>query len=1418
MIEHLDQNQIIFIILVMTTSAVVVGFMAGLFGIGGCVESRTYDYNDSADVSFSTADYGLVTDAHHPIDDAIEYGSIVDPTVDGEEDYESVIYTQAVNAAEGTYTVSGVGSQAFAFGVFSGTGSLFSTGGAAESKSSTEFGEDTSLGDLSGTSILSRTFREIGSGSILRSGFVGEARTYAYNESSSLTFTTDDWDLVQTYDGQVITPFDFGSVHPPQADGEEDWGSVLYTTATDATKGTYTFNGNAVGRFLRAPYQGSGSLFTAGGAAEVVAMDYEAIGLFDIFTAPQFVGNTYAFCWSYTGSGAINTLSGAAESRTWDYSDTLPTTQASADYGLVSNQYIEFANYGDLGVLTGGEQDFGEDGTLENLGPAASGTYTLSGVANTPFTWRGGCEGGTFTISGAGEERFARFTVVDGSGQYTIYTAPASVGNTYAFTWGHGFVQSGSLFSAGGAAESTTTNPPETTLLYTVAGTRISERQTFAESGSGSITLSGVGSALYTGAFEGSGLTRITILSDERRTFGNFNGSGSLFTASGAAESTSVSPEGTGIGTLSGIANLNVVFNYFGSGSITLSGEADVVIARAPWIGSGSITLSGTKAESFTPATEIGSGSLFTASGAAEAFTLDYEDTTLYTVLGNTHYVFSLRHIGSGSLFSTGGAVEVVGTNPPESTVLLAPTGQAIEKHTENYVGSGSISTTGVASSRYIPHITGSGTATFSGEANLIYRVRYFGSGSLFTAAGASESVTTNPPESTVLLAPTGTGTESRVFANNIGSGSISLSGDSLNRYIPCITGSGTYTVSGAATFKLRYILSGSGNIFTTVGAAESTTSNPPEDTALFIWSGVSENAWQPVWVGQGSYFTSGQIPEPLITKHWTASGSLFSVGGAAESFSANIDGIGLYDISGIAQTPRARNFVGTGSLFTAAGAAEAVGTNPPESTVLFEYAGTRVSEKHVERWVGDFAQYTLSGAIPEPLITKSWTGSGSISLSGTAVERQTDDWVGSGSLFTAGGGAESISTNIPESTLLFTTSGQSIEKHVERYVGDTAQYTTSGEASVRFTPSWIGSGSLFEASGAVESISTSEFTTGIFAVTGTVGEAFARTPYIGSGSITLSGTSPSSATYIDQYLQTAHYSISGEATNISLGWKAEGFYGAFLFGQTVTPLITKHQTGSGSLFTAGGTAESITTNPPENTTLHKVSGDSHIVITLGHIGSGTVTISGTPEKVVYLPNNIGSGSIFISGIAGEAQTDHYTGSGTATISGDDVNTRTFAHEGEGSLFTASGAAESVTVDWETYYLFEVKGTGAEAFVRKGYVGSGVVATISGEATDIKLTYDPEEDAAQYTYSGGVTDVKRTAHWVAPHARLFAFNGAVETATVDYEDTTLYTVHGTVADKFVRAGYIGQGSITLTGDSINELRTFEPEFVFAEII
>jgi len=1662
----------------------------GLFGIGGCVEARTYNYNDSASVSFSSADYGLVTDATHPTNDAINYGSISDPTSDGEEDYESIIYSQAVDATAGTYTYSGAVTQSFSKGLYTGVGSLFSTGGAGECVSTTEFGEDTSLGDLGGAGSQSSTVVEIGSGSIFRAGGAAECRTYDYDQNAIVVFTSTDHGLVVD---SVVTSDDQGSVDTIQSGGEYDYGSVLYSADAIPVTGTYVVDGSVSTAFTFGNFTGSGSLFTAGGsaesstyspendtclydiftapqfigntysfvwnaphgsgglfsvggcvevrtyaynesasqafstednglisdavtttddhgdfgyvgddtedhgqvwlgatngaaangfltfggevfeiykpsythfgegslftalgaaesftttefgedtslgdlsgthsiartfsevgigsiftvvggaesrtynydinllhivspsdnglitdsvtvvddqgtvhppqdggevdngiiwlglgsllwraddnvaasgeihlglisdtvgiartfghiasgslfatggAAEVVAYDYEDTTLYDIFTAPQFIGNTYSFSWQYYGSGNINSLGGAAESRTWHYSDTLPSELVVDDEGNVVDATTVFADYGDLGVKWGGEEDYGSNNTLAHPGLAASGTYTISGVANTPFVWREGCEGGTYLVSGEGIERPT--TALTGEGTAYIYTAPQFVGNTYAFTWGHGFVQSGSLFSAGGAAESTTTNPPEDTLLYTVAGTRISERQTFAESGSGSITLSGAAVERQTDEWIGSGNVTFSGAGAESKSFANFDGSGSLFTAGGAVEMVAVLEGGIGLWTYSGSGIEKHTERYIGSGSATVSGEAIVSIARAPYIGSGSITLSGTKAESFTPAPEIGTGSIFTIGGASESATVDYESTYLFNLVGDTHYVFSLRVIGSGSLFTSSGAAESTTTNPPEDTALFAVGGTKAESFTHaTHVGSGSITLSGAGSENYTGACTGSGTATITGEADLIYRVRYFGSGSLFTAGGAAESVTTNPPESTSLHQIGGTRVEKAVF-REIGSGSVTLSGTASTRYIPHITGSGTYTVGGACTFKVRYILTGSGNVFTAGGAAEAVGTNPPEDIALFVWSGISENQWSPSWVGQGSYFTSGEIPEPLITKHWTASGSLFSVGGAAESFSANIDGIGLYEISGSGSQRSTVSEVGSGSLWTASGASESIGTNPPESTVLYTYVGAGI-EKHTERWIGS-GSTTFSGAVSDIQRTFAESGSGSIIISGSALERQTDDWVGSGSLFTAGGSAESTTTNPPENTVLYTWTGAGTEKHTENWVGSGSATVSGAVSDVQRTFVETGSGSLFTALGAAESISTSEISTGIFTVSGDGAPSTTR-PFIGSGSITISGTKAESFTPAPE-VGTGTATFSGEAFIRWIpSWIGSGT--ATIYGQVTDIQITKHWTGSGSLFTAGGSAESITTNPPEDTLLYTVAGNVTESTTTATIpGSGTATFSGE-SRTIFTPNNIGSGSIYVAGNLDERQTDHYHGSGTATISGDSDDTRARAFEGSGSLFTASGAAESATVDYEDTTLYDIFGHGAEAFVRKGYVGSGSFSDITGEVTDVKLTHaDPAGDV-DYVVSGEVTDIKRTFGYIAPYGTLFAFSGGVESATVDYENILLTTIGGSADDKFVRAAYIGEGTITLSGESLNELRTFEPPFMFATII
>ena len=1389
----------------------------GLFSVGGCVEVRTYAYNESASQAFSTEDNGLISDAVTTIDDHGDFGYVGDDTED-----HGQVWLGATNggAANGFITFGGEVFEIFkpAFAHI-GEGSLFTTNGAAECVTTTEFGEDTSLGDLSGTHSIARTFSEVGTGSIFTVVGGAESRTYNYDINLTAITFQDDNGLVTD---SATTIDDQGTVHPPQDGGEYDYGSIWIGLGSQLWRADDTVSasgsvhlgliGDTVGIARTFGHIASGSLFATGGAAEVVVYDYEDTTLYDIFTAPQFIGNTYAFCWSYTGTGNINSLGGCAESRTWHYSDTLPSVLVVDDEGNIVDATTVFADYGNLGVTFGGEEDYGSNNTLAHPGLAASGTYTISGVASTPFVWRGGCEGGTYLVSGEGIERPT--TALTGEGTVYIYTAPASVGNTYAFTWGHGFVQSGSLFSAGGAAESTTTNPPEDTLLYTVAGTRISERQTFAETASGSITLSGAAVERQTDGWIGSGSVTLSGTKVEAFARAPYVGSGSLFTAGGASEVVAVLEVGIGLFDYVGSAIEKHTERWIGSGSATLSGTGVEVYSRGTVVGSGTVTLSGTKAESFTPATEIGSGSLFTTSGAAESVTVDWESTGLFNVIGSTHYNFSLRHIGAGSLYTSSGAAESTTTNPPENTALFAVGGTKAESFTPaTHVGSGSTTLSGVGSENYTGAFEGSGTATITGEADLIYRIRFFGSGSLFTGSGAAESATTNPPESTSLHQIGGTRVEKAVF-REIGSGSVTLSGTSSNRYIPHITGSGSIYVSGEVQFKVRYILGGSGNISTFGGAAEAVGTNPPEDIALFVWSGISENQWSPSWVAKdGKYILSGEIPEPLITKHWTVSGSLFSVGGAAESFSANIDGIGLYDISGAVSDLKATvREIGSGSLFTAAGASESIGTNPPESTVLLAPTGT-ATERHTENWVGSGSS-TLSGAIPEPLITKAWTGSGSISLSGTAVEKQTDDWVGSGSLFTAGGSAESTTTNPPENTILYTWTGAGTEKHTERWIGS-GSTSLSGAGVGFYTPHITGSGSLFTALGSAESISTSEVSTGIFTVSGDSADSRARI-FTGSGSITISGTKAESFTPAPE-VGVGTLTFTGEAFIRWIpSWIGSGT--ATIFGQVTDVRITRDWIGSGSLFTAGGSAEAISTNPPESTLLYTAAGNATESTTTVIIpGSGTVTFSGEARDI-FTPNNIGSGTATVFGTSVERQTDHYHGSGTATISGNSGDVRARAFEGSGSLFTASGAAESTTVDYEDTTLYDIFGHGAEAFVRKGYVGSGSLGNIGGTVTNVKLTHSDPPGDVDYVVSGEVTDIKRTFGYVAPHGTLFAFGGGVESATVDYENILLTTIGGSADDKFVRAAYIAEGTITLSGESLNELRTFEPPFMFATII
>ena len=1427
-----------------------------LFSVGGGVEKVTFDYNDDTVLVYTGIDNGLITDAATTTADD---GSISSPVSAGEESNGLIAFpNRTLRATTGTIQlglerdfltqeeidlllfinpdyvtpetglVPQVGDQKTQeqaghvkyepIFFHEGSGSILTIGGAAEAAAVVESG--TGLFALSTSpAFIGNTYRFCwkwtGSGNLPIIGGAAESRTYDYSDELLQPFTQVDNGLISA---ATTTTDDNGSLVLPTTAGEEDNGSILNTVITPA-QGTYTVSG-ATAVVARSSYVGAGSLFTAGGAAEVVAQTDDTTGLFTVSGVADTIRSR-----TYVGTGTLNALSGVAESRTWVYDRDLPAVLTSEDYGSVDASATSNEDQGQVSnPLTTGEVDYGEDGTLAHLTDPAHGTYTISGVANTPFERRYIGSGSYGGFSGTADDRFARFAIVDGFGTYTLFTAPAFIGNTYRFAFK--FVGSGTLPVFGGLVESTTTNPPEDTVLFTGSGTAV-ERQADRWVGSGSLFTAGGVADTVTVNEAATGLFTVSGAGIEKHTE-RYIGTATAITLSGTAveRATQDYVGDTAQYTLSGSAVERESNAEVGSGSLFTTGGAAESKTSNPPESTVIFVVGGSKAESFTPATEVGSGSLFSVGGLVESFTVNEAATGLYTISGQVVFNYVVSFVGSGSLFTAGGAAESKTTNKPESTVLFAASGTGAEAATvrEVFVG-GTLSTfSGQALIERVAVAEEDTTLyTFSGAVEFIYRVRYPGSGTINLLSGAAEAAAV-AEESTGLYEFQGSKDESFTPAPYIGSGSYGgFSGTRVSeKHTEAYFGiTQPYVVSGTGTVSVEYHFTGVGNLFTSSGAAESTTTNPPEDTALFT--------------------VLGSIGTAAVTKDFVGFGSYGGFSGTCVERVAQADEEGgTITLSGAVVFKLKYMPVVGGNLFTVGGAAERVTFNPPEDTYLLRFAGskaesfspagnvgfgrttlsgTRVSEKHTERYVGDSAQFTYSGEATNVRFIPNWVGSGSIYLTGDGDTTRARDFVGSGSLFTAGGLAESITTNTPESTVLFTAAGQSVERHTESYVGS-GSATLSGEATdIKVIRYFDGSGSLFTFSGAAESATFVETAIGLYGIGGFGAEAFVAQPpedtaqytfsgnaveeqldhYTGSGVMdfleggaavifaeekitfspdgfglfTFSGTSPSAVSR--PYIGSGNIStFSGQAIDEKVTFADDETLQVQLSGESVSK-FTGSFLGSGSLFTASGAAESTTTNPPEDTVLFTVSGTAQTPRARDFVGSGSIVITGSAEERTVQP-----------------------------------------HVGTGSLFAVGGAAEAVAFADADTLIARFSGGANESFIRSGYQATGS-ATLSGTSEE-KHTERYVGDTAQYTISGGATEVRFVPHFNGSGS-LFTASGAAESKTTNKpESTVLFTFSGAGKERLVNSRHTGSGTITLSGDATTEYRKFEVGFTFVTII
>ena len=620
--------------------------------------------------------------------------------------------------------------------------------------------------------------------------------------------------------------------------------------------------------------------------------------------------------------------------------------------------------------------------------------------------------------------------------------------------------------------------------------------------------------------------------------------------------------------------------------------------------------------------------------------------------------------------------------------------------------------------------------------------------------------------------------------------------------------------------------------------AVEKFTSGAGESTALFSFTGsLTERFGKGLYTGEGSLFHIGDRVERatfsyntssvvegygtqqygLITDTTSATQDYGSVGSAYQpphtdhgnmvTLPGEENPFGLFRVSGTAAKREINSHLGSGSLFTPGGATEVAVWQTPEETFLFRTSGGAI-EKHVENYVGTgnikIKEETPLAPNAAVRFRPHWRARhllGTPKIFGTVAEEFKGAYVSEGvfsRMYTHDEGNEwrryrpspryvnSIYGKIGGSAFV-NGDGGTRKINVYGYYGDDRDPGTSG--------SLFGIGGGAEARGITPPLED----TVIFTLDGTAASKF-NPHWRGrpDGSPRLSGT-PELVLRFNIFTnpEVAKFTFNGDAV----------------------PVRTIIHKGSGTLFSAGSSAEVVGFNPETDTRAFKFSGEPIVRIRVILFQFGTLFGfgGGSESRTIEIPQ---STVLFVpSGTADTDRTRAFETSGSENLSGQSVDRRTAAHAGSGSLFATNGAAESRTASIpESTVLFSTAGGDQNAFVRtnigtgsttlsgdstnslsRDHVGSGSIFAINGAAESATVS---EESTGLFEFNGSGEPVLRSRAF-AGSGSLFAIGGGVEIAAVAPESTGLFTVSGEAQAPFTRTK-VGSGTTFVSGNSENK--------------
>ena len=812
----------------------------------------------------------------------------------------------------------------------------------------------------------------------------------------------------------------------------------------------------------------------------------------------------------------------------------------------------------------------------------------------------------------------------------------------------------------------------------------------------------------------------------------------------------------------------------FIDGSQSIPNFAAVSRVYTTYRGSGSLTISGVEVEKNTES-YVGSGSFVTTN----AINTNYFDCSFNTYKVNVTNITCDSREERDVRAAT--ALESFTANPPENVELFTISGSRIEKNTESYVGVGTL----VSGKREIPvsvrtfdenkpvfdrDATTQGIYPSFDKTNI--RIDKF---NLPTILPPTFDVNVVSPD-TFTEFPLGSqfipnlGRVSRRY-NTLGLGSLTISGRALEAY-PAQTPENTqlFVLSGVATEKNTESYVGfASTIRLSAGISSEKNTESYVGVGTLVLSGIATEKNPQSYVGSGSITLSG-VEVEKNTESYVGLGTLVLSAAKVEKRRKSYVGSGSITLSGVEVEKNTESYVGVGTLVSGKRELPITVRTFDESKSVFDLNASRppiypsfdkntiridkfnlptilpltfdVGVKNPDSFI-NYVQFIPNlGGVSRRYST---LGSGSLTISGVEVEKNTESYVGLGTIFLSAAKLESR-RRIYVGLGTIRLSGVEVEKRRKSYVGSGSITLSAAKVEKRrrsfvglgtirlsgnlvhpnidFTPHYgreknIGIGTIgIQLSGsAFESITpfipqgrglvsfSGIGSTREIANYGYYGDL--RTPGT-SGKLTIYGT-PLIHPFVDY---TPHY---GKDKNIGIGT-----YGFRLYGSVIPP-ATFVIVGIGTIRIRGA-AKTTTILPVTAGGLFQIYGSGNESFSYPrYVGIGTLRTSGQVKSRYFnVYTAVPTGTITLFGVKVEKNTESYVGLGTLRISSTIVEKNTESYVGLGTLRISSTAIEKFGANpQENIQLFSVSGKAKESFTPATHVGIGTIR-LSGSKKERK--------------------------------------------------------------------------------------------------